>query len=284
MDMEPIEVPDDDNDIVSDDFVATLDGNDGEKKEVEVPQEEQDDSPEVNLPDEENIPDAEDKEEQEQEQDDTAVKIAALEADLKKERAAKNKAFAEKRLSEKQPKGEEKLSRGQLEAIWSEHKDDPSVALNVIDYYMKQATKDGAKEAVDAVKISQIKSVTDKFVSERFPEILDDASEIKTTADSWKSELGLDGNPYADFLVGSVLRSMNFEEKLQQAHQAGMDGKKKTASEDKRKASLKTDKLEPSSSLPSSKKSSQGLSEVEKILGLRSPQQRKLYAEMTRKK
>lgn len=282
MDMEPIEVPDDDNEVVSDDFVATLDGNDGggEKKEVEVSQGDQDDPAEDDLPGKEDDSGTEAK--KDETPDDAGEKIAALEAELRKERAAKNKVFAEKRLAEKQPKKEDKLSRSDLEAIWSEHKDDPSVALNVIDYYMKQATEDSSKKAVDAVKISQIKSVTDKFVSERFPEILDDTSEVRATASSWKSELGLEDNPYADFIVGSVLRSMNFEEKLQQAHQAGLDGKKKTASENTRKVSLKTDKLETSSS-PSSKKPSKGLSEVERILGLRTPQQRKLYAEMTRK-
>ena len=95
-------------------------------------------------------------------------------------------------------KEEEKpeLTREQLAAILEEHRDEPEVILNVMEYVHKQGLKkaEAVKEIVEAQKqiATQVDSVLSKGLGEAYkPEEWQEEIDEKIPADKW----GLTGNP-----------------------------------------------------------------------------------------
>ena len=219
-------------------------------------------------------------------------KVKTLEQQLKKEIADKNRAFQEKRQLEKRIKeaqannGEQPLTREQLKSIFKEHKDDEDVVFNILDYYMEQNAKKTSNEAIDAVKLSQMKTHTDTYVSREFPALLNEESDVYRIAQETKDQFGLSNNPHSDFLVGHILRSMNTKNFVEQAYQKGLEDGKYQKAESKRKQNVGESKLEKTEQKDSNGKGQYSAKDMDvfNILNLKTDRQKEIYRKLTSKK
>lgn len=250
------EVETEQNEFIADDVVDV--NIDGESEDIPPEGEESEDTP------------SEDEPEVKHEIDYKAEYEKTQNA-LRKETTDKNRAFAKMRKLEKQPeKNEEVLSDDDLVAIMEQHDGDKRVQLNAMKYAVQQAVKGVEGKAVDAVKLSQVKSQIDQHVAQKYPLLLDESSPAYSEAISLKSTLNLEDHPFADYLVGSAMLADNFEGQIKQAYEKGLNEGKSKKTENNRKKNIKENKLEAttSKSTKSAPKLSSEQQKVAKSLGL----------------
>lgn len=194
-----------------------------------------------------------------------------------------NKALHNER-QQKKTDDEEVLSPEQLKAFLKEHKDDPEALYNLTAYVAKQAAKEQGNATVTAQRAQTLKSNTETFIYNRFPELKDEASPAYAEVSRIKNDLNLSDHPAGTYLAASamladkidMLKNRWFEE----GKQEGLKGK----TESNRKKSLEDTKLMPSSkgTEKSTEEMTPGMKETIKQMGL-TPGAAKIYAKLVRK-
>lgn len=219
-----------------DDVELNLDGEeDDENKEEEKEkeksakkdkQEDKDKKPEITL-------------EQLQEQlDQKENKIKDLNVALHQERQAK-KALKEGKDDEPA------LTEAQLRQLFSEHQDDPDTMFNLMKYMVKQGVKGTEEKAVDAAEISQRKKQLDDLVTQTYPDMLKDTSELRTDANTIKSKLRIDDHPFGDFLAISAMVHRDMGQLLKNEYERGRQEALGDKADQHRKKTVKKASLTP---------------------------------------
>ncbi len=180
--------------------------------------------------------------------EETPDELTVLKGKLAKETKDKNVAFAKLRQTQKEQEiSEPALTDSQLEAIIAEHKDDPAAMLKVNRYIAEQAAKSTKGETIDAIKLSETKSITDRYVAENYPQLLDESHETFGHATNLKDHLGIADHPHADYLVGNTLIAMTYRTEVESAYNRGLEEGQKKLTETIRKKDIKENKLESTS-------------------------------------
>jgi hypothetical protein len=160
-----------------------------------------------------------------------------------------NKALHEARQERKgkgkeaDKEGEAPLTKEQLRAIMKEHKDDPDVLLNVIEYAAQQAAKGAEKKAVDAVELSTKKKELDDYLSKNYPDLAEAESEGRVLIDKIKDQLTVGDHPYGDFLAVAVRTQLMLPSILQAAVEQGKKEAQGKNADDKRKDAIRGNAL-----------------------------------------
>lgn len=184
-----------------------------------------------------------------------------------------------------EPEEEATFTNAQLVQILEEHKDEPEVMLRIVEQKVKQAVKGVKDETLDATKVEAQAKEMNGILNERYPELKDAGSELRANVDESKAILGMEDHPYGDFLgmAGIVLHQL--PNLMKQAHEAGKQEALKGKGEEHRKAAIQ------STSLAGSGKGKPGteatvtkdMADVEKMLNLKTPAQKKLYRQLVAK-
>ena len=140
-------------------------------------------------------------------------KMADLEAKVQKVEADKKnlqKALHEERQSKKKVKQtddeEAVLSDTDLAKIIQEHKDDPAVLLNAVNYKVQQAMKKGKTEAIDEVQTKQRATQLNNALRSKFGDLLDDeSSDLRVSINKAKDFLGMADNPFGDAIGAAAV-------------------------------------------------------------------------------
>lgn len=265
---------------------------DEEEKEVEA--EEKADSGgspseflnEIHFEDEEEkTPAVEVPEEEEKEEPTEAEKLKSEVDRLKEDKKNLQKALHDKRFERKQEKAKDDtpvLTDDQLVAILEEHKDDPRVLLNAIKYQAEQIAKNVKKSVMDETEVKAKQKDLDSFLKSRYPDLETEDSEMRVAVDKTKEVLGLVDNPFGDYLATGVQVLSNLEGIVKHWYE---EGKKAAGSEQMdaaRKKQIKDGQLTPDGGKrggDGSDKSGLSPSQMEtaKKLGFKTPAQLKLY-------
>lgn len=179
--------------------------------------------------------------------------------------------------------GEAPLTKAQLTGLIEEHKDDPNTMLNIIEYVSKQAASKTKKDAVNEIEISQTKRQADEFMTQNFPDVQKEGTELKGIVDETRSKLFLDDHPLSDQLTLGALIMYDLENIKKASFEQGKEESLKGKAEDKRKKDVNDKKLTPSGKKGGDKKGESSLTsdqeDVAKRLGL-SKRGRAMYAKL----
>ncbi len=203
---------------------------------------------------------------------------------LREDKKNLQKALHDKRFERKEAKTKDEtpvLTDDQLVAILEEHKDDPRVLLNAIKYQAEQIAKGVKKSVMDESEVKAKQKDIDHFLKSRYPDLDKEDSEMRDTVDKTKEMLGLNENPFGDYLATGVQVLNNLESIVQHWYE---EGKKAAGSEQMdtaRKKQIKDGQLTPGGKGPGKGNGEDGLSlsqfETAKKLGFKTPAQLKLY-------
>lgn len=229
--------------MVPDEPIDT-DGDGAEEPETEAETDTDDDSSNAEDSDVDDDSQEKDTDKPETKEPTELEKAQAALAQATKE---KNWAAAELRKSRKPVQTESPLTDAQLEAIISEHKDDPASMLKIMKYVSDESTKKGNADTIDAMKVSEVKSKTDQYVKDNWDVLLDESSPTYTEAQNLKNTLGVKDHFAADYLIGSVMVAQNYQKDVEAGYQKGLAEGQGKLTEANRKKGIKDGKLESSS-------------------------------------
>jgi len=184
------------------------------------------------------------------EPDEKDKQIAELTKKLEKAEKDKRKAFYEARQVKKDPEKQgEQLSSAQLRQILADNPDNPETLMNIIDYVAEQKARGISTETVNAVEVNRKKGELDDLLTERYPDIHVEGSDIRIEVDKAKKTFNLETHPFGDFFAVASRVLEDLPDLLKNAFEQGK-GKSGTEAEDKRKKDINAKKL------PASKKRS----------------------------
>ena len=197
-----------------------------------------------------------------------------------------NQALHKTRKEKAAPKEEaEALTKEQLKTLMKEHADDPETLYNITEYIASQAAKKHSTEAIDAQRLSQLKTETEKVIYERFPQLNDDSSQDVQVVNATKERLHIGDHPASTYLAASVIVAEAMPKQLEDAYNRGRADGLKGLADKNRKKNVKETALTPPKK-PASQKPS-GLTgtmkQTAKQMGL-TDAQAKLYASFVNKK
>lgn len=219
-------------------------------------------------------------EEKKAESQDSEVK-ADVES-LKRQIHDLNRALHNER--QKKTEDDEVLTPEQLKAFLKEHKDDPEALYNLTAYVARQAAKEQGNASQAAQKAQALKSQTESFIYQRFPELQDTTSPAFSKVNEIRNNLNLSDHPAGVYLAASTMLADNIENLKKHWYEEGKKEGLKGKTEINRKQSIEDTKLMPSSK--SNEKPSDGITpgmkETIKQMGL-SPEAAKIYAKLVRK-
>jgi len=140
-------------------------------------------------------------------------KMADLEAKVQKVEADKKnlqKALHEERQSKKKAKQDDPeeavLSDVDLAKIIQEHKDDPAVLLNAVNYKVQQAIKKGKTETIDEVQTKQRATLLNNALRGKFGDLLDDeSSDLRVSINKAKDFLNMTDHPFGDAIGAAAV-------------------------------------------------------------------------------
>jgi hypothetical protein len=149
-----------------------------------------------------------------------------------------------KESKEKKAEGAEtgekpQFTDAQLLKILEEHRDDPSVTLQVMKHMTEQAARVTKKEAVEDTAILQQKIQAESWLKQNIPQLYEDGSELREKTDEIRSTLRLNDHPLGDFLAVAAAQVSAIPNMIKQARE---DERKKAlaeAAEASRKAAVK---------------------------------------------
>jgi hypothetical protein len=115
-----------------------------------------------------------------------------------------------KELAPKEEAKPEKLTRAQIAKIMSEHKDDPEVLLNVIDYMAEQKANEIKDTTVKDMNYNQwrtnMSGVANRILSEDEDGYLAANPRVKTQLDDMANNLGLSDHPIGPLAAYAIFR------------------------------------------------------------------------------
>ncbi len=111
-----------------------------------------------------------------------------------------------KQLKEKGPQKteEEFLTDEQVKAILEEHGNDWNTVLRVINHQAAKAAAKAEGKVLNDVQVKEVQQRLNSFLEAEWPDVIKEDSEIRPHLDKTKEELGIEGNPYADFLAAGA--------------------------------------------------------------------------------
>lgn len=197
-----------------------------------------------------------------------------------------NKALHEARQNVKEHKEVAEtppLTQQQLRQMFNEHKDDPEVLYNLVEYMTNQAAKKGTDDAVDATELSRKKAEHDKIVRSHWPDLDIPTSELRTQTDQIKRTLDIGEHPFGDYMAMGAMIIDQLPKITQDAYEKGKAEALKDKTNNQRQADIKQDKLTPSGKkVAKSDDLSDNFKATAKQMGLTSAQQ-KIYARLVKK-
>ena len=268
-------------------------GDSGLEKETEEIEE---DDFELDLGDEDQKDLPEKEEEEEEPLDDKYKeledKFKTLETDIKAKSnkiADLNKALHSERQAKKAKKEDteetESFTDTQLMGILKEHQGEPDIIFNVMKQMVKQSGKDVEKKAGDAAKIAQQQQVFDSKLSQAYPDLNAEGSELRSNVDAVKDTLGISDHPFGDLFAMGTLIMNNLTNFQNDAYEKGKKEALGEKTEETRKKTVKKNAFTPTGK-GGGKDDKISLTkeqiETAKGLGLTSESQKKLYASMLR--
>ena len=219
-------------------------------------------------------------------------KFKALETDVKAKSnkiADLNKALHSERQAKKVKKEDteetETFTDTQLMGILKEHQGEPDILFNVMKQMVKQSGKDVEKKAGDAAKIAQQQQLFDSKLSQAYPDLNTEGSELRSNVDTVKDTLGISDHPFGDLFAMGTLIMNNLSNFQKDAYEQGKKEALGEKAEETRKKTVKKNAFTPTGK-GSGKSDKISLTkeqlETAKGLGLTSEKQQKLYASMLR--
>lgn len=205
--------------------IFTADIDEGEKPEADVVEEKPKEEP-AEEP-------TEDPEEEKEEEDEKPDKIAELEAKLEESRKEINRlGYALRKGEKKETKDEPVFTKAQLLALYKEHADNPEVQFQIIEEMSRQGKVDAQASAEKSAEIKTKKTQMDQFLEQAYPDVRQEGSEIHQNVQKAIEYLGLDGNPYAEFLGFSAMMLHNLPKAIEQIKEQAKAEVLKTSEED----------------------------------------------------
>lgn len=206
-------------------------------------------------------------------------RLSRLETDKRDLQKALHEARQErKKLKDVEPVT---LTDAELMKIVEEHKDDPKVMFNALDYKMKELMKKGTAQAVNEVEIKARKQQLDGILRERVKTFDDEGSEAKGFITRAKTDFNLEDHPYGDFLGAAAAVYMNLQAILDERFEQGKKVSLNDKAEEARKKDIKGKQpIGGGPKLPVGKGSLEltpSQSETARILGFKTPEELKLY-------
>jgi hypothetical protein len=210
----------------------------------------------VLLEDEEDAttPDETEEEEVEEEEEEDEQALSEVQEQVKKEsehlqnlkdsiKAEQTRLHSIRQEKQEAKAGDEEtpLTDAQLMGILEEHKDDPATMLNVIKYVSKQRDA----EVIDSAEISRSKKEIDTALTQNFPDLAINDSELRTNIDSVKKTLRCDDHPYGDLFGVAVSIYRDLDVIRKEAFEAGKNEALGVKANDKRVKGIKEKKLAP---------------------------------------
>jgi len=205
---------------------------------------------------------------------------------LTTDKANLNKALHEARQEKKKeiPDKGDKLSESQLRRILADNKDDPDTLFNMVKYLAETAAEGKAGDAVRATEVARRQKEQKAFLSQNYPKLYEDGSEIRLDVEKTKESLGISENPYGDYFAVASRVLEDLPKLLQTAFKQGEESGLGKKAEDKRQEKITGNKL-PKTSVYG--KVAEGLTdnqvESARQMGL-SPSQVKYYKQIVGKK
>jgi hypothetical protein len=99
---------------------------------------------------------------------------------------------------------EEFLTDEQVKAILEEHGNDWNTVLRVINHQAAKAAAKAEGKVLNDVQVKEVQQRLNSFLEAEWPDVVKEDSEIRPHLDKTKAELGIEGNPYADFLAAGA--------------------------------------------------------------------------------
>ena len=233
-------MPDDDQ---VDDQIEDLDDDPDEEPD------DLDDDPDVDLdpdddPDEPDEPD-EDKTDYKELSGKQGKTIDELTANIKNLNAGayKMRKALEAKETDKDKDDDGQFTDAQLLGMMNEHQDDPAVMLQIIKHISKESGKKSTEKAVDATEIASTKKQVDSFITQNWPEINEEGSDLRKDVDEAKKMLRIEDHPYSDYLGIAAALVTNLPDMITAAEERGKSAQIKDKNETNRKQSIKDNKL-----------------------------------------
>ncbi len=241
-----------------------------------------------------------DKPEDKPDADDLSSKLEKLETDItdrtKKmadldvaitEANRKLHGIRQEKGAEKKGEGEEDatFTKAQLVQILEEHKDEPEVMLRIVEQKVKQAVKGVKDETINATEVAAKSKEFNDVLNERYPELKDAGSALRAEVDGSKAILGMEDHPYGDYIGMAGLVLNQLPNLIKQAHEAGKQEALKDKGDKHRKAAIKSSSLSSPGKIKTGTEATvtEDMAAVEKMLGLKTPAQKKLYRQLVAK-
>lgn len=128
-----------------------------------------------------------------------------LRKDKKDLQTALHQARTDKKSKKTDDDDEEVLSPTDIANIIKEHKDNPDVLVNAVNYLVSQKIKKGKSEAINEVEVRQMGNKLNSVLKQQFGTLLDDPdSDLRKNVDNIKKQMHVEDHPFADFLGTSV--------------------------------------------------------------------------------
>jgi hypothetical protein len=191
------------------------------------------------------------------------------------------RALSQARQEKKQPSSQEVLSPAQVKQIIAEHGDNPEVMYNIVQYVASQSTN----KQLDANRVSAMRSEHDKYISQRWPEMADEDSQLSVLAKDTMGSLQLENHPLGKYLALSSLICEQLPNYQKMAYEQGKADALKGKAEKGRQKGVKADVITPAGS---GRKAQGGDNLPEQFVQTASqlnmtPGQRKIYARLVSK-
>lgn len=259
------------------------------------PADTKDDKPPDTTPDEAAAPAAEAKADEKKLQ---AIDLEAERKRIEEDRKEINRtAYEVRKLKEKLKEKEAaaaakpedlELSDTQFEQLLEAHESDPKMRLQIYKQIAKQINKGTEVKATDAIEIKNLKAQQDAYLSQNWPDLSKEDSELRGHLDKAKSLLRVEDSPFSDFLAMGSLMLARLPELIKAAEDRGRNASLPKNLEDNRKKAIKDGKpaaggTPPKKDAEPAESNNYGLTAdqmevAKKNFGFTKPQQFKWYA------
>ena len=134
------------------------------------------------------------------------------------------------------------LTDTQFEQLLEAHEADPKMRVQIYKQIAKQINKGTEVKATEAIEIKNLKAQQDAYLSQNWPDLSKEDSELRGHLDKAKSMLRVDDSPFADFLAMGSLMLARLPELIKAAEDRGRNAALPKNIEDHRKKAIKDGK------------------------------------------
>jgi len=163
---------------------------------------------------------------------------------LRKDKSDLKSALHQARQTKKASKKDEEppLTDAQLMTILRDNDGDPQTILNVVKYQAKRAASEASKEELSERDLTKKVSEANQLLSQMYPKLADEGSNIRVSVDEAKADLGITDHPLGDYFATGVQLLHNLPGLIEAAEKRGEESASKGTAEQRRKAAIRTGK------------------------------------------